>query len=401
MTESDTIPAGVLNSVARGGARDAGGVDVALLGDFLPQVVAAVSACIRFRRSEILQFKEAGKIAAAQGVSLRPLLDLYLSAAWRLWEHLPEVMGAEQDPSGVVRAGRAMLRATDDAVAALAEGYQLARRDLVLAEISARREFIDDLLAGSSDVAGLIERAAGFGLTLAGPHAVAVLRADTPFTDQGAATRMLERVVLGSMADADALVATKDGRLVVVFAAPDKSAVTEIIDSLTAVLPSQGASAPVQLTRLADVGSWQIGVGRRATGAAGVKSSFDDAREALDLGARLGRDLTVLDATELLVYRVLLRDEVAIRELVAAVLTPLEGARGGAVPLIDTLLSYFGTGGNAARAAREMHLSVRAVTYRLERIKDLTGHDPDDPLQRFTLHTAVLGARLLNWPSAH
>lgn len=400
MTEPGAVPASVLIAVARGGARDAGGTDVALLGDFLPQVVAAVSAGIRLRRGEIQQFKEAGKLAAVRGVALRALLDLYLSAAWRLWEHLPEVIAADQDPAGVVRAGRAMLRATDDAVAALTQGYQLARRDVMQAEISARREFVDDLLAGSSDVAGLIERAAGFGLTLAGPHAVAVLRAATPFTDQSPATRMLERSVRGSMADSDALVATKDGRIVVVFAAPDKSAVTEIVDSITVMLPSQqGGSGPVQLTRLADVGAWQLGVGRRASGAAGVKSSFDDAREALDLGARLGRDLTVLDATELLVYRVLLRDEVAIRDLVNAVLTPLEDARGGAAPLIDTLLSYFGTGGNAARTAREMHLSVRAVTYRLDRVKDLTGHDPDDPMQRFTLHTAVLGALLLKWPT--
>jgi DNA-binding PucR family transcriptional regulator len=41
---------------------------------------------------------------------------------------------------------------------------------------------------------------------------------------------------------------------------------------------------------------------------------------------------------------------------------------------------------------------VRALSYRLERIAALTGFDPDDPLQRYTLETAALGARLLNWP---
>jgi DNA-binding PucR family transcriptional regulator len=39
------------------------------------------------------------------------------------------------------------------------------------------------------------------------------------------------------------------------------------------------------------------------------------------------------------------------------------------------------------------------VTYRLERIRRLTGFSPDDPTQRFTLETAVLGARLLGWPA--
>jgi DNA-binding PucR family transcriptional regulator len=45
-----------------------------------------------------------------------------------------------------------------------------------------------------------------------------------------------------------------------------------------------------------------------------------------------------------------------------------------------------------------MHLSVRAVTYRLDRVKQLTGYDPAHPEQRFVLQSAVLGARLLGWP---
>jgi DNA-binding PucR family transcriptional regulator len=45
-----------------------------------------------------------------------------------------------------------------------------------------------------------------------------------------------------------------------------------------------------------------------------------------------------------------------------------------------------------------MHLSVRAVTYRLARVQQLTGYDPVAPEQRYTLETAVLGARMLGWP---
>ena len=41
---------------------------------------------------------------------------------------------------------------------------------------------------------------------------------------------------------------------------------------------------------------------------------------------------------------------------------------------------------------------MRAVTYRLDRIKTLTGYDAADPAQRFTVHAAVLGAKLLGWP---
>ena len=62
-----------------------------------------------------------------------------------------------------------------------------------------------------------------------------------------------------------------------------------------------------------------------------------------------------------------------MRELIDAVLTPLTRARGGAEPLLRTLEAYFAAGGNASLSARSLHLSVRALTYRLDKIGRLTG----------------------------
>ena len=125
----------------------------------------------------------------------------------------------------MVRAGEVMLRAVDDVVAVLTEGYQLARRDLVAAQAAARREFVDDLLLGGAQaLAGLVERAGSFGLSLAGPHSAVVVQAERAFTDSSPLTAMLERSILGTKADADALVTTKEGSLVVIFAAPDRGA---------------------------------------------------------------------------------------------------------------------------------------------------------------------------------
>lgn len=53
----------------------------------------------------------------------------------------------------------------------------------------------------------------------------------------------------------------------------------------------------------------------------------------------------------------------------------------------------------AAAAARHLSVSVRALTYRLARIHTLTGSDPTDPAHRYALQTAVIGARLLDWPN--
>ena len=399
-TPEDEAP---LDSVAALAASDAGGLDVVFLGDFLEVLTDAVNAGVPLRRQQLRAFRVQGDAAARAGVALRVLLDLYLSSAWRLWRELPAVQAAADDPAGVVTAGEVMLRAVDDAVAELAEGYQLARRTLVRAEVLARREFVDDLLSGTSDVAGVLGRAQTFGLDLSGPHAVAVVASSKPFTDESSAIGLVERSVQGSKGDAELLVATKQGRLILVFPAPDGEAVEHVLTRAGRVLGGSAhpASASVDLRRDGEYGRTQIGVGRPRGGAAGVAASYREALDALELASALGLDAPVVDARDLLVYRVLISDRAAIADLVDTLLTPLLAARGGAGPLLETLQVYFDTGANSASTARRMHLSVRAVTYRLSRIHDLTGQDVGNPVEAFALHTAVLGAVLLDWPNSH
>ncbi len=374
-----------LAAVAEAAAADAGGLDPHLLGDFLDSVWTAVSARRRLPEHRTARYRLLGERAAGDGVALRALLDLYLSAAWRLWRLLPPV-AAPDDAAAVVDAGEVVLRASDDAVAALTEGYQLARRQLVRREESARREFVDDLLTGSSDVPGVLHRAQRYGLDLAAPHAVTVVRATAPYTDGSALLATLERRLQGSVADADPLVATKDGALVVVFSAPDREAVRDVLSRLRTTLGTPAATG------------WRAGVGRPGTGAGAVVQSYEQARRALDLARRLNWRDPVADTADLVVHDVLLRDRAAARDLVTALLEPLREARGGPEPYLRTVETYLAAGGNATETARRLHLSVRAVTYRLARLRTLTGADPADASGRFALQAAVLAARALGWP---
>lgn len=396
---ADHVAAGRIGEVAADASEDAGGLDPALLGDFIAATDRAAATGRRLNRAALAHYRDRGAEAARRGVALRGLVDLYLSAAWRLWRHLPAVAQASRDPQGVVRAGEAVLRAADDAVAAVTEGFQLARRNLVRAEEAARRELVDDLLLGRADAEGLVQRAAAFGLDLSGPHAVALVRAEQPFAEGGAVMAAVERSVLGRKGDAGVLVATKDGLLVVAFAAPDRAAVGYVLGRLGSLLgPPPDEGGGIELHRRADVGRWRLAASRGRAGATGIRASYEEARTTLELADRLDLPSPVADAADLLVYRVLLRDRAAMTDLVTSLLTPLQEARGGALPLLQTLRAYFDAGGNTARAARALHLSVRAVTYRLARVASLTGYDPADPEQRFALETAVLGARLLDWP---
>jgi sugar diacid utilization regulator len=389
---SSDPPDAWLIEVAEGASRDAGGVPVELLGDYLPLLADAATHGRRAERGELDAVGLLGRRAAEQGISAGRVVQLYLSAARRLWHDLPMVVRS-RDREVVRAAAAAVLQVVDDAVATLAEGYAVARRDLVRREESLRRELIDDLLRGDSDLGTLVERAEPFGLDLARVHQVALAAPSRRLPDAGAAISALEAVVLDRLGDRDVLVATKDGLLVVLAPAEVEAAGRQ--------QPEPGDLGKLmhrELSRLPRGRPWRVAVGRAYPGLYGIARSYEEAREALTMAGRLHTDAPVIHAHDLLIYRVLLRDQPAIVDLVQAVLSPLSQARGGAGPLIETLHAYFDTGAVATESAKRLHVSVRTVTYRLDRVRKLTGYDPADPTHRFTLQAAVLGAKVLDWP---
>ncbi len=318
-------------------------------------------------------------------MTLRALVDLYLTAVRRAWSQLPTVAAAT-DVAELSATTTAVLVAIDDAVATLCEGYQDARRYLSQAQEALRREFIDDLLTGTSDLALLVERAPSFGLRLEASHRVLVVAGSRRFLDHRVIVRDVESALAtrapGRRVEPNLLVATKQGLLVCVVPAEHDRAPELLTDRL---------GREVSLT-------WRVAVSRPRNGAGGIRAGFEEARAAVRLADQLDLAERTVDAADLLIYEVLTRDREPILELVETVLLPLESARGGAEPLVATLRAYFATGGVAVASAKRMHLSVRAVTYRLERVTALTGRNPGNPEDRFVLDAALRGAQVLGWP---
>ncbi|MEU6944902.1 helix-turn-helix domain-containing protein [Streptomyces sp. NPDC046316] len=323
----------------------------------------------RLTREELEGLRARGERAAEAGMGLRALVRAHLSAARATNSELPQ--GAHGH----------LLAAVEQAIDAFAEGHERAQRLAVRQEEAARREFIDDLLYGRSDLGRLAERAERFGLLLSHAHAVAVAQGPEPYSDGFPVSRSVESSLVARFGNRRILLTTKDGRLICVAPADEPDVLTHFAKQAYAAT---------------DGG--QVAIGRPHSGAGGVVHSYEEALNALDLAARMDLNDPVLHAADLLVYPVLTRDRQAMADLVLSVLGPLQQARGGAEPLLNTLTAYFDTGCVAAEAARRLSLSVRAITYRLDRIHRLTGADPGDPAQRYTLQTAVVGARLLGWP---
>jgi DNA-binding PucR family transcriptional regulator len=370
-----------------GGPASAGGAD-AHDEDFVggyPELLAEVSRTGRLpRRDELDDFRSLGERAAECGMHLRELVGLYLGETRRLWGELPGV--ARAGTAGErARTGDAVLGAVEAAVSALGEGHERAQRLAMRQEENERREFVDDLLYGRSDMGRLAEQSQRFGLRLAGVHAVAVAAGAERYDDVHRTVRRIERELLGRFGARDVLLATKEGRLVCIASSNDR----DVLDHFARLAEHPGAGYPA---------AERVAVGREHSGAGGVVRSYEEALGTLELADRLGLDGVRLSASELLVFPVLLRDRAAMADLVATVLGPLTKARGGAAPLLETLAVCAAAGYVNAEAARRLGLSVRTLSYRLERIRTLTGYSPGEPLQRFTLEAAVMGARLLGWP---
>ncbi|MFD5148173.1 PucR family transcriptional regulator [Streptomyces sp. NPDC058401] len=320
----------------------------------------------RLTRAELESRRAEGERAAEAGQPLRRLIRHHLAAA-QLVRPLP--------------ASALLLAAVEQAVDAFVEGYERAQQQAVRQEEAARREFIDDLLYGGSDLGRLAERAERFGLRLSQSHGVAVATGPEPYGDGYPVARGIESAVLARFPGRQVLLSTKDGRLVCV-APGDQPEVLQYFAKRAHAATDGG----------------RVGIGRSHPGPGGVVHSYEEALNALDLARRMDLDGPVLHAVDLLVFPVLTRDRQAMADLVESTLGPLRASRGGAQPLLDTLTAYFDSGCVSTEAARRLSLSVRALTYRLERIHTLTRADPADPLNRYTLQTAVIGARLLGWP---
>ncbi|MFT7646256.1 MAG: hypothetical protein ACI8Y4_000990 [Candidatus Poriferisodalaceae bacterium] len=362
-------------AVASAAAHDSG-IEPGPLHDHLVQVINVARTRSRLSVADLAACQRHGASAARDGVALAVLLDLYLSASWRMWAEI-ESRAETSTATAVAVVAAAVLRAADDAAAALAEGYEREQRQTVRLAESQRREFVDDLLSGVAEPDHLHNRAARFGFALAGSHLVVVARTVRPLVDAGPVHGRVEAHVLASFGGRDVVAATKDGLLVCIFPGTASSAAEDLSDTLHDT----------------HEGPWTLAVSGAHSGPGGLVLGYREAKRALELadsGAIAG---PIVRFSELLAPRLLAADPALAAELVDTVLGPLDRARGGAQPLIDTINALNQAAGNVTAAARTLHLSPRAVTYRLDRIRELTGHSPTDADGRFLLELAVRARR--------
>ena len=267
--------------------------------------------------------------------------------------------------------------ATEEDLAALEYGstivaMELARqRSVADTEIRIRRDLVEDLLAGAEEGSAL-SRGEAFGRDLSAPHRVIVFEGrgrmsdeDRLFTSVRRASRDLSLgQLLVSRAGAVVLVADRD------VSWPDLHA---------AVSRDLGGSP------------CRIGVGGRTQGVADFPRSHREALLALRLHRGASRDGGVTVFDQLGIYRLLATSEDTgeieryVDEWLGALIAYDEQRHAD---LVGTLHEYLESGGHYDTAALALSIHRSTLKYRLQRIRQVTGRDLNDPDVSFNLKLA-------------
>jgi hypothetical protein len=255
-------------------------------------------------------------------------------------------------------------------------GYELShQRSLVEREISVRREFVEDLLAGTDDD-GAFARAEALGHDLRPPHYVVVVQSsaalDSLATSVGRAAAALH-------------VETLQGR----------SGKLEVL--VTGERPDPRAFHRA-LSELLGRHTCSVGVGTRCARPSELPKSFAEAKRALNVRLHSAKPVGASAFDELGFYRVIDAAHAGgavedfVREWLGALLD-YDTAKNS--DLVHTLSEHLETGGNYDESATALHIHRSTLRYRLARIAELTGFDLRDADTRFNLHAASRSWRFL------
>jgi carbohydrate diacid regulator len=138
----------------------------------------------------------------------------------------------------------------------------------------------------------------------------------------------------------------------------------------------------------------RAGIGEPATSVGGLHDSYQDACDALRLGARVDGGSTVHPIGDLRVHQLL----AAVSQSARTRLLDLTAARLREQPdwpvLRDTITAWCESGFNLVRASAALHIHRNTVVYRMNKIEQLTGRPLREHRTAMALYLACLADRL-------
>lgn len=321
---------------------------------------------------QLEQFRANGATRAAEGRPLPLVLRAYRVSGIAIYDWVVEQCDAELDRTEERNFARLTMAFVDQLTNEVSLGYVEATGQLANQQGRARREFLEDLLAGRVlGSATVAERAATLGLSV--PRRPCLILASPRF---GEGSRLADQArtalqELSQLREPD-LPSTRlqlitRGQLVVI---------DETID--VAVLR--------RALERADLAGVVINVDDLAE----VADAYRQARQVHELmrtaivpdGLVVGHQQAPLLALMSRIRRDTLADPAA-----AAILGEVRAPQHAA--LLETLDAYFACSGNAVSAAHRLGVHAQTMRYRIKRIHEITGLDLSQGWDRFLLEFAL------------
>ncbi|MFB8277657.1 PucR family transcriptional regulator [Nocardia colli] len=296
------------------------------------------------------------------GMPLEEVLGNYRAGVDFLWSQLPTT-ASPAGRAALAEIGRPLSEYLSLMTARIAMACVEDARRRPSDELERRRGIVDALLAGRDPGDWLDDPT----VPVADAFVVAVIRPGDP--GPGTLTDLRHRIH-----DLPGAFLRRDIRgwtaLIPIDSRADSAAVIENLS--TRLVPGIGTGA----TPL-----W-IGVSPAVTRAA-IPESFAEARVVAELGRCLARSEVICRRQDLrLEYAVAV--DGSVRKELASVLEPLADQP----VLAETLGVFFANECNQNAAARLLFVHRNTITYRLARIAELTGYDPQRPTEAMTLSAA-------------
>lgn len=252
-------------------------------------------------------------------------------------------------------------------------------RAIAEVELRVRRDLGEELLAGT-DEAGALSRANALGYDLERPHRVVLLEGHARNHDADAFLHAVRR--RAKQFDVGSLVFSKSGVVVVLaYGGPSWSELRR------AILQDLGG------------GPCTIAVGGMCEHWTGIPRSYREAVLALSLQRSTPSANPVTAFDDLGFYR-FLSSVGDFSELERFMRSKLGGLLDNDVQrsseLVKTLARFLDCGGNYDVTVKSLCIGRSTLRYRLQRIRDISGYDLNDPETRLNLHVATRAWQTLN-----
>ncbi|MFF8959530.1 helix-turn-helix domain-containing protein [Streptomyces sp. NPDC014894] len=303
-------------------------------------------------------------------------------------ERLTVPVAMAGDPLGLLALEDPERRAGDPELAALEQTAlvlaPLLAHERRLAELEPRlrHDLVESLISGTA-ADDVFVRAAGLGHDLHRPHRVAVLRW-TGAIGAAAVGDAVERAA--ARLRLDVLAGSRDTSTVVLLAGRDTTAAGGLYEAVSELLGTAAGA---------------VGVGGPCEGFADLPHSYEEAVRALAVrrGSHEPHGSTGFEELGLVRMMGAGDDEREADRFVREWLGPLlEYDARHRTDFTATLSSYLESGGSYDATAEALHIHRSTVRYRLQRIREVTGHDLGHVDTRLNLHVASRIHRVLDRP---